>query len=479
MVATHPFPRLLAASIDGRCHNTRYRQSQFQRLQSAFVQHLEELKESIRSDSGHTAEEASAEICLALQELRTHYLSLDLDRDLEIEYRIANGKSNLEGRRGVGIVYIVPSTHTLFFSVISALSAAMAAGNCVIVELTQTTMTLPTLLRNILTTALDADTFAISEERPGVSFLNLPQVLPILQTEFSNTAQCLSSNPTAKTIAVVDRTANIPYAAEQLVAARFAFGGHSPYSPDLVLVNEFAMKDFVEAVIQQSGRYLAPEKAAKNPRMTRANGTSVLDQAFKDKGARVVVSGSGWGVVEVLDRQSALLQKVNEKVLLVHSVTSLDDAIDFGSSMAPLAATYAFAAPSSAKYLTQFIDAHVSWINHVPTDMLIGPQIPTNTPFASQTRYSTSLLQTPRPQVLHETNNTSLVRAALSSSNSQRATVWNAALVPLPRTGQKAGWRIGFFEQGIITGGVITLFSVVVSLSTLGYYAFGVVRRIR
>lgn len=163
-------------------------------------------------------------------------------------------------------------------------------------------MSLPNLLRKILTTSLDADIFAISEERPSTAFLTLNQVLPILQTESYNTAQSLSIIPTAKTLAIVDRTANISYAAEQLVAARFAFGGHSPYSPDLVLVNEFVMKEFIEAVIQQSGRYLGPESAAKNQRMARPNGVSVLDQAFKEKGARVVVSGSGWGVVEVLER---------------------------------------------------------------------------------------------------------------------------------------------------------------------------------
>lgn len=35
-----------------------------------------------------------------------------------------------------------------------------------------------------------------------------------------------------------------------------------------------------------------------------------------------------------------------------------------------LAATYVFAAPSSAKYLSESIDAYVSWINHVPENML-------------------------------------------------------------------------------------------------------------
>jgi hypothetical protein len=80
-----------------------------------------------------------------------------------------------------------------------------------------------------------------------------------------------------------------------------------------------------------------------------------------------------------------LKKKIDEKVLLVHPVTSLDDAIDINlyvwipppgkapankTSNEDLAAVYAFAAPASAKYLTQFIDADISWVNHVPSHML-------------------------------------------------------------------------------------------------------------
>lgn len=49
------------------------------------------------------------------------------------------------------------------------------------------------------------------------------------------------------TVAVVDRTSDIDRAARALVHARFAFKGRSPYAPDLVLVNEFVRKDFMQA----------------------------------------------------------------------------------------------------------------------------------------------------------------------------------------------------------------------------------------
>lgn len=134
MVTSQPFSRIIAAEIDGRAQNIRYRQNQFHRLHLALLQHIQDLKHAISSDSGHSSEETQAEICLALRDVREHHASLDLERDLREEYRIANGADNPDRRTGVGIVYVVPTNHTLFYSVIAALSAALAAGNCIILE---------------------------------------------------------------------------------------------------------------------------------------------------------------------------------------------------------------------------------------------------------------------------------------------------------------------------------------------------------
>lgn len=169
-------------------------------------------------------------------------------------------------------------------------------------------MVLPAVLRKILSQALDADTFAISEERPDAAFLN--RVLMVSQTGSAPLAErSLLSPANARAVAVVDRTASVPASAEALVAARFAFGGRSTYSPDVVLVNEFAMKRFVEAVLHHASRYLAgpngeARQGASNPRRFGPS-ASLLDAAHKDTGARVLVSGSGWGVVEVHDRYAS------------------------------------------------------------------------------------------------------------------------------------------------------------------------------
>ena len=49
-------------------------------------------------------------------------------------------------------------------------------------------------------------------------------------------------------MAVVDRTANLEQAANEILASRTFFSGQSPYAPNCVLVNEFAEAGFVDAL---------------------------------------------------------------------------------------------------------------------------------------------------------------------------------------------------------------------------------------
>jgi len=69
---------------------------------------------------------------------------------------------------------------------------------------------------------------------------------------------------------------------------------------------------------------------------------------------------------------SLLKNKISEPVLLVHAVKSLDDAIDFinnGDSNELLAA-YHFGENAQCKYLSQFVASQVSYINHIPAELL-------------------------------------------------------------------------------------------------------------
>lgn len=128
-----PFPDLRAAAIDGRAHNIYYRQSQLEKLHQALLDHAMSLQEAIASDSNHTPAEIAIEIHLTVSELKRNYAALQPAKAHEDEYLLARGEDAPLNRQPVGIVYIKPCSHTLLYSVVAPLAAALAAGNCVIV----------------------------------------------------------------------------------------------------------------------------------------------------------------------------------------------------------------------------------------------------------------------------------------------------------------------------------------------------------
>jgi hypothetical protein len=71
-------------------------------------------------------------------------------------------------------------------------------------------------------------------------------------------------------------------------------------------------------------------------------------------------------------RSASLLKtKISEPVLLVHAVKSLDDAIDFiNSDSSELLAAYHFGENAQCKYLSQFVPSQVSYVNHIPAELL-------------------------------------------------------------------------------------------------------------
>lgn len=134
-MSNRPFPELQAAAIDGRTRTVYYRQEQLEKLHKSLVAHESEFVDAIVADSGNTRAEAQVEYALALTELRERYAELDPKVELEKEYAIAKGKDAADLRVGYGIVYIqAAANHTLFYSVVAPLSAAITAGNCVVLQ---------------------------------------------------------------------------------------------------------------------------------------------------------------------------------------------------------------------------------------------------------------------------------------------------------------------------------------------------------
>jgi acyl-CoA reductase-like NAD-dependent aldehyde dehydrogenase len=138
--------RIQASNIDGRARTPRFIQAQLQALHSSLLVNVAEIRQAIASSTNHTPAEVGVEYHLAVSTVKDQYESINLDQVLEEEYKIANGKDASDRRVAKGVVYIVPASHTLFYSTIAPLSAAIAAGNCVVMEVNSTNIAFQALV---------------------------------------------------------------------------------------------------------------------------------------------------------------------------------------------------------------------------------------------------------------------------------------------------------------------------------------------
>jgi aldehyde dehydrogenase (NAD+) len=324
---------------------------------------------------------------------------------------------------------------------------------------------LPSLLRTLLTQALEGDTFAAVEVDPSPEALST--CLQVLQeTHVKRPTHSQLASPNTKVIAIVDRTANLATAAEHLVAARFAFGGTSPYAPDVVLVNEFVKREFLEQTLKYAIPFLTGSEGIdsneKSRPQTRSSQKSsrvaeMLKKAEDSKAWKlnIITQGSNGAVVE-LGSLSALPPKASQPLFAVAAVTSLEHAISLidedSQDESGLLAAYHFGTPSAGKYLSQFIKADVSLVNHVDYRLLVGPAAPSSYTIDLDNRYSTEQFTRAVPAYV-TTVQTSVSKIFVGKESRKAAAALLANATQEIKEKKRAEWiAIGFFEQGILIG---------------------------
>ncbi|KAI1616158.1 Aldehyde/histidinol dehydrogenase [Exophiala viscosa] len=486
-MADSNFERIRSAVIDGRAQAPRYIQRQLLRLHDALRENQAAIRQALLQDCGCSGSDIDSELYLTSRAIRQEYEALDVSGFLEEEYSLARRKDNLSRRVATGAVYIIPCQHSRLYSTLQPAAAAIAAGNCVIVELSLTVSRLNSLLRKVLQGVMDKDTFVVLESRPDDPEFFAQNCVIIdgtLNATEPNSLQTVSASAT-RAIAVVDRTANVAEAAKEVVRARLNFQGKSPYSPDLVLVNEFVLKDFCTAAVQYATRALVgnvdpdlSSESSRKPKVQQPN--SQLQKEIQQYGATTLVSGSRGSVVLVQDRNCLLLtKKISEPALLIHAIRSLDDAIDLANSRGEIhLAAYFFADLPTTKYLSQFVKSRISFANHAPTDLLVGPAAPAGFATSVQPRYTQDMFSRPSPEQVSVSPQHHLLVNFLDSNNRESQSQTEHELSqPFTPMNEPSSNAMGFFEQGFVTGGVLGLASILTAVTLVVRYGAPVIRR--
>ncbi|RWA04712.1 hypothetical protein EKO27_g10395 [Xylaria grammica] len=468
------FTRLQETVTDGRLGNSFFRREQLYRLYNGLQQESVAIQDATVRDSGNTPAEALVQLHMAFSIVKSLHNQIKPNEDLEVEYRVSKAQDARDYRIGVGIVVISPQEHTFLYSVLAPLSAAIAAGNAVIVVIENSLRVLPPLITKLLRESLDPGIFETVSTKAEDESINVVYVNQNGAAD-GGKSNTLDSPSSSLTIAIVDRSADIEEAAESLINARFAFNGTSPYAPDVVLVNEFAKKEFLRAVLKHALEHLTEDcdGEAERPARHRRSRNEVTTEGLTQKGFQTLISRSNGDVVEIADRNVlAKLSKVREKRLFVHSFSSLEDAIEVANGLESgrSLAAYAFADWKTCKYLLQFLDADIGLANIVPLEILVGPALPRGHDADISTRYRANLFNRPRQLYSKKPTLTLELEEILKAPN---ITAQKSIIARHWKLDQREPVThiLGYFERGLILGSIAVFLPVVLGLGTVLYYA--------
>ncbi|RYP29681.1 hypothetical protein DL767_006633 [Monosporascus sp. MG133] len=451
--SARPFPKLQDTLADGRLATVFFRRDQLRRLQGSLLQHKDGLLDGIVKDSGNNLSEAFAELYMTLSAVKLYHDELNPKEQLAAEYRIAKGRDAADAREGIGIVVLVPQNHTFVYSVLAPLAAAIAAGNCVVVVLEQTLLSLPSIVSDILRESLDRDVYETVQARPKDVEANCIQVIQTGDAD-AEAARMLLSPSKSLVIAIVDRTADLEEAARTLVDARMKFGGRSTYAPDVILVNEFAKQDFLNAAVRHSIIYMTEENGSLSDKQNRLSGgePKIGNGRTDQSSIRTITSGANSSILDIVD-------------------SSLDDAVEVANDLSgeTLLAVYAFGDLPSCKYLLQFTSAYAGFANLIPTELLVGPAAAKDHPLTLSPRYPSSLFSAPRPRFTEKTALSLELSKILDSRRTEPAV--EAELLKKVGVEDRAPVRLitGYFEGAFLVGLATKMAPLVVGLGALAY----------
>ena len=127
--------RIIAAAVEGQARSPRFIQQQLSSLHSALAKASKDLQAVIAKDSGQSSAEVNIQYALALENVASCFSQCNLEVVLDQEYKLARSEDSAGNLSPYGIAYIQPSRYNVVYSCVTAVAAAILAGNCVVVEI--------------------------------------------------------------------------------------------------------------------------------------------------------------------------------------------------------------------------------------------------------------------------------------------------------------------------------------------------------
>ncbi|OYV03842.1 MAG: aldehyde dehydrogenase, partial [Verrucomicrobiales bacterium VVV1] len=344
----------------GATRSLEFRRGALERLGAAIEARESEILTALHADLGKPALDAwTSEIGLVLGEIRHALKQLKKwmkPRRAKVPMLAWPGKARV-GREPCGVILILGPWNFPLGLAFGPLAAAIAAGNCAVVKLTDLCPATAKVAARIIAEAFDENEVALIEGDVSVAtaLLELPfnhvfftgstRVGKIVMTAAAKHLASVTLELGGKSPVILDTGADIDKVAAQLAGAKQFNGGQACISPDYVFVREEQQARLVEGFKTNVAKNLYDESGA----IRKESIAQIVNQAnfnrvkalFDDavaQGATVAVGGTmdesdltihPTLLTGVTPQMKILQEEIFAPVLPVMNYETIDQAIDY------------------------------------------------------------------------------------------------------------------------------------------------------
>jgi acyl-CoA reductase-like NAD-dependent aldehyde dehydrogenase len=131
---SNPVQRVLDAAVEGQARSARHIQKQLSKLHATLTKEGAAIRSAISSESKQSTAEVEVQYALALEAVAACFADSNFEKALRAEFSLSRSENAPSNSVPYSVAYIVPSTYNVVYSCVSAVTAAISAGSCVILE---------------------------------------------------------------------------------------------------------------------------------------------------------------------------------------------------------------------------------------------------------------------------------------------------------------------------------------------------------
>lgn len=322
------------------------------RLTKAVVSRKDDFIAAMNDDFGHRPSVVSlaTDIVGGMQDVR--HVRKNVHRWMRPR-RSSPGPMRLAGVRAwteptpLGVVGIIAPWNFPLTLALQPAAAALAAGNRVMIKMSEQTPRTAELLRQVVAEAFDETELAVITGDVGPEFSALPfdhllftgspRVGQLVLKAAAEHLTPVTLELGGKNPAVLGHDADLRRAAIRIAAGRMTNGGQLCLSPDYVFVPRHDLRVFVDHLVERLSK-VTPEEHTSTRHPDRL--AAIIDDA-RSRGARVVEAGVATVLLNVSDDMRVMQEEIFGPAIAVLPYDELDDVIaHVNARPSPLASYY-------------------------------------------------------------------------------------------------------------------------------------------